>query len=71
MLVSGETFGGPTRLSGSPKCLRGPFYEGRDKICIVREALKFGVIFQKIAFELLKYENFGENFRFCARCGEK
>ena len=40
-----------------------PFFEGRDKILLLGEALKFAVIFQKFAFKLLKYEHYGKHFR--------
>ena len=52
-----------------------PFFKGRDKILLSREALKFGVFFLKIALKFAKIwmivekfseklENFQENFRF-------
>ena len=51
----------------------GPFFEGRDKILLLGEALKFGVSFQKIDLNLLKnmkyleiiwekMQNFHDNF---------
>ena len=57
----------------------GPFFEGREKILVSGEALKFGAIFQKFALKLLNICKFKEkisenanfpkeNFMFCARC---
>ena len=45
----------------------GPFFEGRDKILVLGEALKFGEIFKKFALKLLKYEKLWRNFSFFAR----
>ena len=52
----------------------GLFFEGGDKILLLGEALKFGVIFQKIALKLLnlrKNAKFSRTFVFCAHCEEK
>ena len=42
------------RLRVSVKCLGGPIFEGRVKILLVGEALKFGVFPPKMALKLLK-----------------
>ena len=56
----------------------GPFFESRDKILLLGKALKFGVIFQKLALKLFKLckimetmQNFHENVRFFARAEGK
>ena len=44
------------------KCLGAPFFEGRDKILLLEQAMKFGVIIQKFALKLLRnFENYEEN----------
>ena len=49
---------------GSCECLRGPFFKGGDKILILGEALKFGVIFPKVCMKINKtMENNRGHFR--------
>ena len=41
-------------VEGVPPNVRGPIFDGRNEILLLCKALKFGVIFQKYAFKLIK-----------------
>ena len=54
--------------SGNKFCLGfpnfgGQFFVGRSKILLLGRALKFGLIFQKFALKLIKYENLWRKFQ--------
>ena len=41
-------------FEGAHKMFGGPIFDGRNKILLLRQALKLGVIFQKYPLKLIK-----------------